>query len=39
MKRITNGSTVVMCMCMCRMLDSQAGNVAGCMAHLSCIPK
>ena len=24
------------CMCMCRMLSSQAVNVVGCLAHESC---
>ena len=34
--RANNPSKAMCCMCMCRMLFSQAKDMAGCMAHLSC---
>ena len=39
MNRVVNHSNSMMCMCMCRMLFSQAGNVAGRMVRLSCTRK
>jgi hypothetical protein len=34
--RIAAFEKMNMCMCMCRMLGSQAVNVVGCLAHESC---
>ena len=39
MKKTVVGSKANTCMCMCRMLFSQAGNVAGRMVRLSCTRK
>ena len=37
MRRVTN--TTLMNMCMCRMLFSQASDMAGCLVDLSCIQR